>query len=137
MVTPPHEQPYQLTVYLLDFDRNGRAIEAIVEDDFGTFVDRQKATVEETARGVYLTWTVTGAVTMTLRKLAGFNVVASGVFIDSPPTAPRNACRHQDGVQFVKWTNPNRMLQSAPHACGLPTMSIVPSLTATPANDVR
>ncbi len=83
-VTPGDEQPYRLTVYLLDFDRNGRAMEAVIEDTFGTFVDRQQVTTEETERGIYLTWTVTGEVTLTLRKLSGFNVVASGIFIDLP-----------------------------------------------------
>jgi len=81
-VTPADLKPYRLTAYLLDFDRNGRAIEATVEDTFGAFADRQEATATDTAEGIYLTWTVAGEVTLTLRKLAGFNVVVSGIFID-------------------------------------------------------
>ncbi len=88
-VIPHDDQPYQLTVYLLDFDRNGREMEAILHDAFGTLTDRQKVTAEETLQGIYLSWTVTGEATLTLRKLAGFNVVASGIFINAP-AAVRN-----------------------------------------------
>ncbi len=80
-VTPPDREPYRLTVYLLDFDRNARAMEARVRDLLG-LLDTQTVSVQETESGVYLSWIVTGAVTVELAKTAGYNAVASGVFID-------------------------------------------------------
>lgn len=80
-VTPPDNKPYRLSVYLLDFDRNGRALTARVLDAEKE-LNSQTITQQETAGGVYLTWTVTGKVTLELKKTAGANVVASGVFID-------------------------------------------------------
>lgn len=80
-VTPPDTAPYRLTVYLLDFDRNGREMTARVLDA-GKELDHQTVTQQETAGGVYLTWTVTGKVNLVLKKTAGANVVASAVFID-------------------------------------------------------
>ena len=81
-VVPPDSKPYRLTVYLLDFDRDGRAMEASLRDGMGIELDRQKATVEETAAGVYLTWRATGPLQLDLTKTAGFNAVVSGVFVD-------------------------------------------------------
>jgi hypothetical protein len=84
-VTPPDNKPYRLSVYLLDFDRNGRAMTARVLDAEKE-LDSQTVTQQETAGGVYLTWTVTGKVNLALRKTAGANAVASGVFIDRVQT---------------------------------------------------
>ncbi len=86
-ITPADDAPYRVTLYLLDFDRNGRAVQVVLEDTFGTYVDSQEVSTSETAQGIYLSWTVAGEVTITLRKLAGFNVVASGVFVDRPDSA--------------------------------------------------
>ncbi len=80
-VTPPHAKPYRLAVYVLDWDRNKRAMEVALSGDLGA-LDAQQATIEETDRGVYLKWTVTGPVTVEVRKTAGYNAVISGVFVD-------------------------------------------------------
>lgn len=84
-VEPPDGKPYRLTLYVLDFDRNGRAMNIVVRDEITT-LDRQNVSVAETAKGAYLTWVVTGPVSVKLSKAAGFNVVLSGVFID--PAGP-------------------------------------------------
>ena len=51
----------------------------------GKVLDTQRATKEETAAGIYLTWKVSGAVTIHARKTEGFNAAVSGVFVDAPP----------------------------------------------------
>ena len=80
--------PYRLSIYLMDYDiRNpadARALEVRVTAKDGRVLDTQKAAVAETAKGVYLTWTVTGSVVLEVKKSAGFNAVSSGVFVDIP-----------------------------------------------------
>jgi hypothetical protein len=88
-VTPPDERPYRLAIYLLDYDRNGRAMEAVVRDETGV-LDRQMISTAETDRGIYLRWTIRGKVTIELNKKAGFNAVLSGVFVDAPPHQETN-----------------------------------------------
>ncbi len=80
-VTPPDSKPYKLTVYLLDFDRNDRMMEASIQETENA-LGTQAVSTQEAAGGVYLTWTVTGKVNLVLKKTAGANAVASGVFID-------------------------------------------------------
>ena len=80
-VTPPDTRPYRLALYLLDWDRNKRAMEVALTGELGA-LDAQQATIEETDRGVYLRWTVTGPITIEVRKTAGYNAVISGVFVD-------------------------------------------------------
>jgi hypothetical protein len=81
-IQPPNDKPYRLTLYLLDFDRNGRAQQVELADEIWGPLDAQQVSTDETARGIYLTWTVTGPVVAEVRKLAGYNAVASAVFID-------------------------------------------------------
>jgi hypothetical protein len=80
-VTPPDATPYRLTLYALDYDRNGRALEVSLADDLAP-LDTRRVSIAETAGGVYLTWTVTGPMNVTVRLLAGFNAVLSAVFVD-------------------------------------------------------
>ncbi|MBI2302141.1 MAG: hypothetical protein HYU66_24825 [Armatimonadetes bacterium] len=81
-VTPPGAASYRLTVYLLDFDRNKRGMQVALLDDLGLELSTADAAMEEMDTGVYLGWTVTGPVTIEVRKRAGFNAVVSGVFVD-------------------------------------------------------
>ena len=77
----PEGVEYRLTVYLLDHDRNGRAARARVRGE----IDQsgwQAASRDETAAGVYLTWKARGPLELEIEKVEGFNVVASGVFVD-------------------------------------------------------
>ena len=81
-VVPWQPAPYRLTLYLLDYDRNGREMAiTFVSDDIDK-LDTRRVTKQETAAGVYLTWTVTGPVRVGLKKLAGHSAALSGIFID-------------------------------------------------------
>jgi hypothetical protein len=83
-LVPPDAGPYRLTLYLLDYDRNGRAMEVGLADDLQT-LDSRRVTTVETEGGVYLTWLAHGPLSIEVHKLAGFNAVLSAVFVDSAP----------------------------------------------------
>lgn len=85
-LTPPGDKPARLTLYFLDFDRNGRAMEVALSDDLNV-LDTQRVQTAETAAGAGLSWTIQGPVTVEVRKVAGFNAVLSGVFVDPEPGA--------------------------------------------------
>jgi len=80
-VTPPDGAPYQLTLYVLDYDRNGRSERLSLRDRLGE-LDSQSVTVDEAGMGVYVSWQVTGPVSAVVAKQAGYNVTLSGVFVD-------------------------------------------------------
>ena len=80
-VVPPDTQPYRLSLYLLDYDRNGRAVEIVLSDEFAALSTAQ-VSATESAGGVYVTWMASGPVHVELKKTAGYNVVLSGVFVD-------------------------------------------------------
>jgi hypothetical protein len=83
--SPQRAHPYKLTVYLMDYDNvryPARAMEVSLRTHDGKVLDTQRATKEETAAGIYLTWTVSGPVTVHARKTEGFNAAVSGVFVD-------------------------------------------------------
>ncbi len=84
-VTPADDRPYRLTVYLLDYDRAGRSVEAAIADSFGERLDVRPVTVKQMGKGTYLTWTVTGNVQILIRYTGEnpvANAVVSAVFID-------------------------------------------------------
>ena len=83
-VVAPDNQPYRLTLYCLDYDRNGRAMDVMLSDDL-TVLNTQRVQTAETVAGVRLSWSVRGSMNLELRKVAGFNAVLSGVFIDPEP----------------------------------------------------
>jgi hypothetical protein len=80
-LTPKDNAPYRVTLYILDFDRNRRAMQVSVENALGD-VDVRPATADETDRGVSLTWDAQGPITASIRKTAGYNAVLSAVLID-------------------------------------------------------
>lgn len=80
-ITAPTAEPYRLSLYVMDFDRNGRAAHVTLSDEFAPLAATD-VSAADAANGVYLTWTVRGNVYVALEKTAGFNVVLSGVFID-------------------------------------------------------
>ena len=82
-VRAPDAKPYRLTAYLLDYDRNGRTHQVTLTRGDGALLDAQNADAAATANGVYLSWTVTGSVELEVTKTAGFNAVASAVFVDA------------------------------------------------------
>jgi hypothetical protein len=83
-IAPPGGEPYILSACILDYDRNGRAEEVTVSGEEGP-LDARKADRSETAAGAWLSWKVTGPVTIDVRKLEGFNAVLSAVLIDPAP----------------------------------------------------
>jgi hypothetical protein len=85
---PADAAPYKLTVYLMDYDNvryPARAMEISIRTRNGNVLDTQQATKAETGAGIYLTWTVTGPVTIHARKTEGVNAVVSGMFVDEHP----------------------------------------------------
>jgi hypothetical protein len=80
-ITAPDARPYRLTLYVVDYDRNGRGARVTLNDEFVPLASVDVST-KDTASGVYLTWNVSGNVYVVLDKTAGFNVVLSGVFVD-------------------------------------------------------
>lgn len=80
-------ETYRLSLYVLDYDRNGRAAKVTLSDEFAP-LSSADVVASDTACGVYLTWIVRGNVYIGLQKTAGFNVVLSGVFIDPEPDMP-------------------------------------------------
>jgi hypothetical protein len=86
VLTPHDAQPYRVSLYVLDYDRNGRANRIELSDE-GQVLASCETSVQENAQGTYLSWSVTGPVRVKLTKKAGFNVTLSGVLID--PATPR------------------------------------------------
>jgi hypothetical protein len=86
VLTPPDSQPYRVSLYLLDYDRNGRANRIELSDEAGVLANCVTSK-QENALGTYVSWKVTGPVRVKLTKQAGFNVALSGVFVDAatPP----------------------------------------------------
>jgi hypothetical protein len=81
-VTPLGADSYRLTIYILDYDHNGRSEEVRVIDPRFGVLDTRTVSADETDQGVYLTWDVSGPVTIECRKVSGYNAVVSGVFLD-------------------------------------------------------
>ncbi|HEV7298891.1 MAG TPA: S8 family peptidase [Tepidisphaeraceae bacterium] len=73
-------QPHQVTVYAVDLDRKRRAQRIELLDTGGNVIDQRE--ISNFANGVYLTWEVTGDVTIRYTRLQGPNAVISGVFVD-------------------------------------------------------
>lgn len=80
-IVPPNDRPYRLSLYLVDFDRQGRTCDVAFED----VGQRMSVSRREMSDGVYLTWTVTGTVILMIEDRSNVNAVVSGVFIDPIP----------------------------------------------------
>ena len=81
VLTPPDAQPYRVTLYVLDYDRNGRANRIELSDEASVLATCETSK-QENGQGTYLSLSVTGPVRVKLTKKAGFNAALSGVFID-------------------------------------------------------
>ena len=81
VLTPPDAQPYRVSLYVLDYDRNGRANRIELTDEARVLATCETSK-QENGQGTYLSWTVTGPVRVKLTKKAGFNATLSGVMID-------------------------------------------------------
>jgi hypothetical protein len=84
-ITPDDDQPYRLTLHLLDYDRAARSVEVSLTDIFGEKLDGRAVAVPEMANGAYLTWTITGPACARIRYTGAnpnANAVLSAVFVD-------------------------------------------------------
>jgi transcriptional antiterminator Rof (Rho-off) len=78
-------QAHDVTLYALDWDRNGRSEQIqITNASTGAVLDTE--TISSFSGGEYLQWNISGDVVIKLTNLAGCNAVISGLFFD-PPTA--------------------------------------------------
>ncbi|HVA91872.1 MAG TPA: hypothetical protein VNL71_18755, partial [Chloroflexota bacterium] len=74
-------QPHEVTLYFLDWEPEGRSeLIDILDANNGSTLDSR--TVSSFSGGVYLTWTITGHVTISLNKAGdpATNTVCSGIF---------------------------------------------------------
>jgi hypothetical protein len=77
-VTTPEQRRYRVTVYVMDWDHQGRAQEAKVDG-----IDQaQPISAAECDGGLYLTWLADKAFTLHMSKTDGPNAVISAVFVD-------------------------------------------------------
>ncbi|MEW6745497.1 MAG: hypothetical protein AB1486_22320 [Planctomycetota bacterium] len=82
-VDPPNGTPYRLSLYLLDYDRNGRTARVTLTTR-SEALDSRDVSAAQTEGGVYLSWTAAGPVVIRVRNTGGANAVVSAVFLDSP-----------------------------------------------------
>ena len=76
----------RLTLYAVDWTNAGR-IEQIQVSSATTGAILDTETLSSFSGGVYLQWTLSGDVAITVTRLAGPNAVISGLFFDTKPTA--------------------------------------------------
>jgi hypothetical protein len=81
-VTTPEQRAFCVTIYVVDWDHQGRAQEAKVDGE-----DKVQAiSATEADGGVYVTWWADQAFTLHMTKTDGPNAVISAVFVDPVPT---------------------------------------------------
>jgi O-glycosyl hydrolase len=97
---------HQVTAYLLDWDRLGRAETVQVRDaDSGQILDTRS--VAGFGQGEYLTWNLSGHVTITVVNNPGsWNAVLAGLFFDPASAAPASTATFtaQDASTGGTWT---------------------------------
>ena len=76
---------YNLELYFLDYDANGRA-ETVTLSDASTHAMLNSQSVSNFTNGKYLIWTISGNVLITITRTAGANAVLNGLFFDPPPS---------------------------------------------------
>jgi hypothetical protein len=77
-VTTPERRKFLVTVYVMDFDHQGRAQEAKVDG-----LDKSQAlSAAECDGGTYYSWIADKAFTLHMNKTDGPNAVISAVFVD-------------------------------------------------------
>jgi subtilisin family serine protease len=73
---------HEVTVYAADLKKQKRVQRFEVLDSVGNLIDSRE--VANFAGGVYLTWEVTGNVTIRFTRIAGPDAVVNAVFVDQP-----------------------------------------------------
>jgi hypothetical protein len=77
----------RVTVYCVDWDRQGRSQKVELLDSAGSPVGDAK-TLDDFGDGSYVTFDVTGPGSVRVSTLAGINAVASAIFFDGPTAPP-------------------------------------------------
>ena len=80
-------QSHNLELYLLDYDTTSRS-EQIVFSDANTHAVLSTQSVSSFHSGVYMNYTISGNVLITITKTGGANAVLSGLFFDPTTTGP-------------------------------------------------
>ncbi len=84
---------HALELYFLDWDNAHRTESVTLSDaDTGTVLDTE--TVSSFQSGVYLDWSVSGNILITIRSLSGYNAVLSGLFFD--PVTVSESCSKKE-----------------------------------------
>jgi Big-like domain-containing protein/calcineurin-like phosphoesterase family protein len=86
-VTTTDGRPHKLSLYVLDWDFDGRNENIQILTPSGSVLDTRNAS--NFSGGQYFSWVVTGAVTIRVTLASGVNAVQSAVFLD--PTVTTNA----------------------------------------------
>ena len=91
-----------LTLYAVDWTGAGR-IEQIQVSSATTGAILDTETLSSFSGGVYLQWTLSGDVAITVTRLAGPNAVISGLFFDTKPTAQSASSAIVDTTTQGNW----------------------------------
>jgi hypothetical protein len=75
---------HRVTLFLQDYDNDGRNEQVVVTTPTGTQLTTN--TITNFAKGTYLSWNVTGFVVINVVNNGGINAVASGLYFDPPAT---------------------------------------------------
>jgi alpha-tubulin suppressor-like RCC1 family protein len=83
--------PHQVALYVLDWDGQGRAETIQIADASNPSNVLNTQAVSSFGNGIYLVWTITGHVTITVTPSTGPNGVVSGIFFGGGGSAPSSA----------------------------------------------
>jgi hypothetical protein len=79
-VTVNDGSSHKLSIYALDWDRNGRTLSFTLLDSGGAVLDYR--TISDFQEGIYVSYSVSGNTTLRVERFSGANVVLSGMFFD-------------------------------------------------------
>ena len=80
------DEPHDLGLYFDDWDDKGRA-ETVQISDAATGLVLSTQSISSFQSGVYLDYSVSGDIVITITRTAGANAVLNGLFLDPPSTA--------------------------------------------------
>ncbi len=94
-------QQHDLELYFLDWDSSGRS-EQVQITNAATGAVLSTQTVSSFQSGIYLDYTISGNVLITITREAGTNAVLNGLFLNSPP-GPTATLLEQDTTTQGTW----------------------------------
>ncbi|WP_168221952.1 retropepsin-like aspartic protease [Aquisphaera giovannonii] len=97
-------QKHGLGLYFLDWDSTGRA-ERVQISDAATGAVLSTQSIASFHNGLYLDYTVSGHVRITITRTGGANAVLSGLFLDPPPMPTTATFVKQDATTQGTWIN--------------------------------